>query len=395
MSSILTNTGSMVALQTLKSVNKDLGMVQEQISTGKKVGNARDNAAIWAISTVMSSDVSGFKAISESLSLGSSSVALARSASEQVTNLLQEMKAHIVAAQEDNVDRSKIQNDVSALRDQITSIVDSAQFNGLNFLKGGGSVDILSSLNRASDGTVTTSNISIAKSDLQVVEQVYGAGGALGVTTASAASIAAAATENVTFTAGALTEGDSFQVTLAGTAYEYVARDGDTLNDVATNLKSTIDAAGVTGVTITANTVTDPTASNVSLDITNGTAGALTLAAADNTAGTAGGGLSSLVSFDVSTAVGAESALAEIETLVQVGITSSAAFGSGQKRVEIQNDFVSKLMDSLTTGIGALVDADMEEASARLQALQVQQQLGVQALSIANQSPQNILSLFR
>jgi flagellin len=66
-----------------------------------------------------------------------------------------------------------------------------------------------------------------------------------------------------------------------------------------------------------------------------------------------------------------------------------------QKRVEIQADFVSKLSDSMKAGIGTLVDADMEEASARLQALQVQQQLGVQALSIANQQPQNLLSLFR
>jgi flagellin len=78
----------MVALQTLRSVNRDLGVVQDQISTGKKISNARDNAAIWAISTVMSSDASAFKAISESLSLGSSTVALARSASHQVTSLL-------------------------------------------------------------------------------------------------------------------------------------------------------------------------------------------------------------------------------------------------------------------------------------------------------------------
>jgi flagellin len=53
------------------------------------------------------------------------------------------------------------------------------------------------------------------------------------------------------------------------------------------------------------------------------------------------------------------------------------------------------MSDALTTGIGSMVDADMEEASARLQALQTQQQLGVQALSIANQAPQNIMSLFR
>ena len=60
-----------------------------------------------------------------------------------------------------------------------------------------------------------------------------------------------------------------------------------------------------------------------------------------------------------------------------------------------QADFVSNLTDSLKSGIGTLVDADMEEASARLQALQVQQQLATQSLSIANQAPQSLLSLFR
>ena len=88
-------------------------------------------------------------------------------------------------------------------------------------------------------------------------------------------------------------------------------------------------------------------------------------------------------------------ALADIEGLIQTSIDAAASFGSSQSRIEMQSEFVGKLTDSLKTGIGALVDANMEEASARLQALQVQQQLATQSLSIANQAPQNILSLFR
>ena len=82
MSSILTNTGAMVALQSMKSINKNLGMVQAQISTGKSVSSAKDNAAVWAISKVMETDVKGFKGISDSLALGSSTVTVARKASE-------------------------------------------------------------------------------------------------------------------------------------------------------------------------------------------------------------------------------------------------------------------------------------------------------------------------
>jgi flagellin len=84
-----------------------------------------------------------------------------------------------------------------------------------------------------------------------------------------------------------------------------------------------------------------------------------------------------------------------METLIQTAVDGAAALGASASRISDQGDFVSKVTDAMKSGIGSMVDADMEEASARLQALQVQQQLGVQSLSIANQAPQSILSLFR
>ena len=107
------------------------------------------------------------------------------------------------------------------------------------------------------------------------------------------------------------------------------------------------------------------------------------------------GGLATLAAVDVSTAGGAATALGNIEALIQTSITAAAAFGSAEGRIETQSNFVSKLMDTMKSGIGSMVDADLEAASARLQALQVQQQLATQSLSIANQAPQNILALFR
>lgn len=87
--------------------------------------------------------------------------------------------------------------------------------------------------------------------------------------------------------------------------------------------------------------------------------------------------------------------LDNIEEAMRVATDAAAALGSAQGRIEIQKDFITELVDSLTEGIGTLVDANMNEESARLQALQVQQQLGIQSLSIANQSPQALLSLFQ
>ena len=90
-----------------------------------------------------------------------------------------------------------------------------------------------------------------------------------------------------------------------------------------------------------------------------------------------------------------KNSLTAAEDLLGEAIEASTTLGVGQKSIENQQEFLTKLTDNLDTGVGAMVDANMEEEAARLQALQVQQQLASQSLSIANQAPQNILSLFR
>ncbi len=203
MSSILTNNGAMVALQTLKSINMDLGKTQALISTGKNVASARDNAAVWAISKVMEADVKGFKGISDSLSLGESTVAVARKASEAITDLMQDIKGKIVAAQDSSVDRTKIQTDIAAYRDQINTIVGAAQFNGLNFIDGSQTtVNVLSSLDRDATGGVSVSNITITAQDLSTGNYV-----ATDVFDAGTASIVSGAGDTVIATIGVLLGG--------------------------------------------------------------------------------------------------------------------------------------------------------------------------------------------
>jgi len=522
MGSILTNNSAMVALQTLNSINKGLTQVQSEISTGKKVGSSKDNAAVWAISAVMQSDVKGFKGISESLSLGNSTVAVARQAAETVTELLTEVKGKVVSAQEDNVDRAKIQTDIKALVSQISSVVGAAQFNGKNLVDNFDASSVLSSLDRGAtgvtsssiefrgkdltteSGTIETANainrigtvaddgtytvgagatLSNAANDATVtlatdladadtltidfgdqqftytnntgaaitvanLDDIVAAGLAnLGVEGASAAvtgagvitvsstnafdsitimgtsgsttvvvdpdaggAIAAGAAgvpgtlvaraETVSLggagnTGGVVSEGDGFRISLGGQNFDYVAKDGDTLNDVASGLKRVIDAGGIAGISVKVNASDDVVASPPTLQIDNANAANVVMTVDDGSGGVSSGGLVGLEGLDVSTKEGAERALNNIESLIQTSVDSAAAFGSVQGRIEIQADFISKLSDALTSGIGALVDANLEEASARLQSLQVQQQLGVQALSIANQAPQSVLSLFR
>ncbi len=515
MSSILTNNSAMVALQTLKSVNKAMTETQSQISTGKRVASAHDNSAVWAISKVMESDVKGFKAISESLSLGESTVAVAANAAETVTDLLKDMKGKIISANESNVDRNKLQADITALTDQIKSVVGAAQFNGLNLLSGTDDVNVLSSLDRANDGTVSSSDIVVRRQDLTFDAGVMGTGAdlsgniaatlgsnslagvagtefsssgntmtiqlaavtagasntynlqvagqtvtftseaagntadsvAAGITAAlSAAGIeditAEVATDTITITstskfddvevnlttsdvnvtaavnggtataAGAgftgetiaaraseiafsatagVSEGDGYRVTVDGSNYDYVAGKGESFEDVAKGLKTVIDGASLSG--ITTKVTYDDANSQYVLQIDNDGAD-VSLAVDGDAGGVATGGLSGLDKIDVTTDDGATAALQNIETYIDGSIDAAAAFGSVQGRIETQAEFIGKLTDSLKSGIGSLVDANMEEVSARLQALQVQQQLSIQAMSIANQAPQSLLSLF-
>jgi flagellin len=400
MSSILTNNGAMVALQTLKSINSDLGKTQSLISTGKNVASARDNAAVWAISKVMEADVKGFKGISDSLSLGESTVAVARKASETITSLLTDIKGKIVAAQEANVDRAKIQTDVAALREQINTVVGAAQFNGLNLVDGSQTtVNVLSSLDRNTAGAVSVSTIAVTAQDLSTgtytAASVFTAGTASTVSAAGdtfVMSLDAGASDDITI-AGTWAAGDKVTLAIGDKTASYTVTAADaaatTPDDlIAVGLKNAIDSLGITGLTV------DYDSGNPGELVFNN-AGANDMAVSGQYTNAGAGGLGALAAIDVSTTVGATAALASIETLIQTTINAAASFGSVEGRISTQNDFISGLSDSLKSGIGSLVDADMEEASARLQALQVQQQLGIQSLSIANQAPQSILSLFR
>ena len=280
MSSINTNNGAMVALQTLKQVNKDLTTTQNEIATGKSIATAKDGSAIWAISKVMEADVAGFKTISDSLNLGEATVAVASAGAEQIVSTLEDMKELAISANSETADFAKIEAEMAEKQAQITSIISASQFNGSNLLatdvdgSGATSLTVMSSLNRVGSAAPTVATISVNTVDFEA-----------------------------------------------------------------------------------------------NLDVASRTAIADTTSAA--------------------------TALGEIETYLETAINGAASLGASAKRIDDQSEFVGKLTDAMKSGIGALVDADMEEASARLQALQTQQQLGIQALSIANQAPQSILALFR
>ncbi|NVJ69940.1 MAG: flagellin [Alphaproteobacteria bacterium] len=272
--SVNTNASAFAALYSLNQTNSALEVTQRRINTGLKVESAGDDAATYAIAQKMRGDLAGLNAVKSSLDRAISTLDVAVAAGEAVSDLLNEMKEKAVAAKDTGIDtasRNALNGDFKELRDQITSIVDNAEFNGTNAVNSTGS-DIVAITNDDASNTITI------------------------------------AAQNLSLGGSIVTLSDTQEIATATTA-----------------------AAALTAVSASAENVT----------------------------------------------------------------SALSALGAGAKRLEIQRDFVGKLSDVIEVGIGNLVDADLAKESATLQALQVKQQLGLQALSIANQSPGAVLGLFQ
>ena len=393
MSSLLTNASAMTALQTLSQINKDLAATQSRVSTGQKVSTASDNAAYWSIATTMRSDNAALSAVQDALGLGASKVDTAYAGMEQAVEYIKEIKNKLITAQEPSADRAKLQEDIAQLQDQLRGIAESASFSGENWLQaditaGGGSItkSVVSSFVRDSSGNVAVTTIEYMLNSSTVL---YDMGGNTGLLDSTTSIEGASFTMNINIggvvsahTVQAFTTDDVIAAGAGASTF-----DGSYASDGTDNYVKVADDTWVLAVDQT--TVTDQ---EVQYEDSGGN-----LWAVDTTAVAA----ATTSSIDTLT-IGTGTTLAQLDGMMQMvetalsAVTSAtAALGSVSSRIGLQNDFISKLTDSLERGIGRLVDADMEAESAKLSALQVQQQLAIQSLSIANSNAQNILTLFR
>jgi flagellin len=311
MSSLMTNTSAMTALQTLRTVSSNLATTQNRISTGFRVATASDNSAYWSIATTMRSDNEALSAVSDALGLGAATVDTMYTALTSVVGDskggLTALKAKLVAAREPGVDRIKIQAEISAIQDDLSNTAGLAVFNGENWL----------SVNSGAVGFNATKS---------VVSSFSRVGGTVAIKTI----------------------------------------------DVDINALKLYDPAGgvAAGIMDKSRTVGATTAAVATLNIS-----ALTDSAAD---------LQTLEDY-----------VSIVDQALGNVTQASADLGAVKTRIDSNSNFIKSLRDAIDRGVGQLVDADMNAESTRLQALQVQQQLGIQALSIANSGSQSILSLFR
>jgi flagellin len=347
MNSINTNFSAMTALQSLNQTNKSMLETQSRISTGLRVAEAQDNAAYWSMATTMRSDNRSLSAVSDALGLGAATVDVAYTGMNAAIDVVTEMQAKLVAAKQPGVDRAKVQSEIDTLQDQLRNNANSASFIGENWLSvdngqdGAGtytytaSEAVVSSFTRDANG-VSVGTIAINVSTTYLFNSnTDGQGGASG--------------------SGSATEGELG--ILASQRY--------TSAEATASTETTAVAGGIVAGTDT---------------------GAIVIASYDGTS-----------EIDITSATDAQidDFLLAVDAALQEMTVAATDLGSSKKRIDLQQDFVGALMDSIDRGISTLVDADMNEESTKLQALQVQQQLGIQALSIANSSAQNILSLFR
>ena len=134
MTSVLNNIAANTALLNLENTVQNLQNIEQQISTGYKIGSAADNAAYFSISTVLKSDSSALSAVSDTLNLGASSLGVATNALDKIQTTLSDIKKQLIAATTPGVDRVKIQAAITQDQAQLASVSNSANFNGQNFL---------------------------------------------------------------------------------------------------------------------------------------------------------------------------------------------------------------------------------------------------------------------
>lgn len=346
MNSINTNFAALTALQSLNSTNKSMLETQKHISTGFRVAGAEDNAAYWSMATTMRSDNKSLSAVSDALGLGAATIDVAYTAINSSIDVTSEIKAKLVAAREPGVDRAKVQTEIGELQNQLRSIASSASFAGENWLSvdSGGTAysateTVVSSFNRSSGVNGTQVNVATLSIDV-------GGSFLFNANTDGAGGVA----DSGTATADALGILGSARLTVAAA-------------DTAGAKRGSIDAAGT--IVIANFDKTSATVAPAELNITNATDTQI------------------------------DDYIQAVDAAIGEMTTAASSLGSSKNRISIQKEFVSSLMGAIDRGISTLVDADMNAESTRLQALQVQQQLGVQSLSLANSSSQSILSLFR
>jgi flagellin len=379
MSSINTNVSAMAAVRSLNSISSDMGKTQQRIETGLRISKANDDPAVFTIAQGMRADLNGLSAVIDSQNFGRAALSVARDAATRISNELGNLKKTITQGQQQGLSATTMNSQITSALNNIDAFAGSASFNGVNLINGGGgSLTVL----RAINGSTT----SVAASDMR-----SSAGGLnlAGLTVTQGAN-------QIAFDSSlAISDGTGFSVTVGTTTFVFEFNSDSTLAGSAgantivravefTDTQSPLQRLGNLLQTMARDGI------NASFD----NSGNIVVSNATNVA-SGGNGLTAVTGATVSQIGGATGAIARVDGAITTAGNILARLGSSLQQIEGLKDFSVQLRDSLREGLGALVDADLAEESARLSSLQTRQQLATQSLSIANQQSSALLGLFR
>jgi flagellin len=374
MSSILTNSAALTALQSLEMTQQALNQTQNEVSTGLKVSNAADNPGYWSIAQQLTGDKGVSSAANDALTQSQSILDTADSAVQSVISTIDSIQTTLAQASNPNADIGNINTALASLGKQLTDAVNGASFNGMNVLNGSvTTLNFVSGFNASSTGG-SFNTIGFT------AQALTGAGGV--TTTVQQPNITDA---TVIGQLNALAD-NSGTATL-GYGSDVIDKTTDTTGDTFTVASQALDGTNTTttytGYDANGNVTTAASAASFGVAVTTTPgAGLLTQSGLD------------LTNF-TTTATTAATQLIAVDAALSAVTNYASVIGATQNRMTAAATFNTSLQTNYANGISGLVDADMNEASTRLQALQTQQQLGVQSLSVANQNSQLILKLFQ
>ena len=439
--SVNTNIGALAALQSLNLVQLAENDAQNQVSTGQKVSSAADNPAIYAIGNTINSNIAGLSAVSDSLNFGAQVVGTASSSIASISSVLQNLQQTVTDAGTSGFTLSTLQQSVTNYLASINSYAADATFSGINLLNptgatvpGSTQINIVQNiaattpltLNNQADALNANAKVftdALGLTNLSVLGTQNGntavANIGANISFGSASTIAttftnAAANTNQVFTlsttAAGVTTNYNFEFIDTGTANsdQLQSKVDDTDKAIAVDFDSTKDSSNTivaklatalqsAGFGVVAQT--DGSLNIVGNNLTSIAYGSVTAATTTETA-TVTPATATAQNDPVSgvTLTGLSTAAAAVTT-VQNSInqlnTIAATLGSLSQEITGIQNFTSALSNALTAGVGALTDADLAAESAKLSSLQTKQQLATQSLTIANQAPQVLLSLFK
>ena len=394
MFSVNTNLGAMAALQALSATQTALQQTQGSISTGKKVSQASDNPAVYAISQTMQATISGLSAVSDNLNFAQSVVSVASSAATAVSSQLATLKNTVTAGQQTGIDSTTINAQITSILSNINAFAAGATFNGVNIAGGAATSTTLSTTKDVNGNAITIAAQNMTSTGLGLSNLTVTSGGLdlnVSATTAYALNDFVKLGDGTKSTYFVLSDGSAAPTAPAATdANNSVVfvnfNTTDSGATVMSKLATAMQTAGF-GASIATSAVGTGAGSVAAGDLVI-TGNGVTSAGSSVNLATAGGAT-------LTSVTAANTAIATVDAAVTNLNAKIAVLGENAQQITGLQSFTSSLSDSLTTGLGALTDADMAAESAKLQSLQTKQQLGIQALSIANQQPQSLLSLFR